>query len=306
MSRRGKAFPIVTLGVCVKNAERTIGDCIDTITRQTYSKRRIDRIIVDGNSTDKTLRIIQSALAHARIQSRIYSDHSRGLGFARHLVVSQAKGEYVVFVDADVELTQDFVQKQVEFMENNLSVGASIGRYMCKRGNRISTLWGISHELAFDRFIGTDAVIFRRQALEDAGNFDTNIRGAAEDLDAFMRIKSEGWQITVNASAPFFHKCRGSLRELLTEENWFGYGNHYLLHKNKSSHLFQRYIRSTLGCVPYSLHMASKVYQTKHWKSSFAIPILFVLARIAWWGGFVRAHLAGYGHGILPNQILEE
>jgi len=164
----------------VKNAERTIRDCIDTVIGQTYPQRLVDLVIVDGDSTDKTIFIIKDALARGRIMSRLYSDHSKGLGYARHLVMFNAKGEYVVFVDADVELSRDFVQRQVEFMENHVGVGASVGRYMCKHGSYISTLWGLWHEIDFDKFLGADATIFRRQALEAAGGFDANIRGAGE------------------------------------------------------------------------------------------------------------------------------
>ena len=138
----------ITVGVCVKNSERTIKGAIDGILNQNYPREQMQVIIVDGCSTDRTLPIIKNMISETDMSVEILSDKGKGLGAARQTVVDNAKGDYIVFVDGDVELQEDFVQKQVDFMEKNPKVAAAVGRYMFKEGNLLSTVWSLCcHEV---------------------------------------------------------------------------------------------------------------------------------------------------------------
>jgi len=114
--------PKVTIGVCVKNVERTIYNTLNSILSQDFSHNLIEIIIVDGKSIDETLKIIKRILKRCDIKSRIFIEN-KGLGFARQLVVENASGKYIVWVDGDMIIPNDFVRKQVEFMEKNPKVG---------------------------------------------------------------------------------------------------------------------------------------------------------------------------------------
>jgi glycosyltransferase involved in cell wall biosynthesis len=284
----------IAFGVCVKNNERTIKTAIDSILKQKYPRELMQLIIVDGCSTDRTLPIIEKMTSEIDISAEIFSDQGKGLGAARQMVVDNAKGDYIIFVDGDVELQEDFVQEQVDFMEKNPKVATAVGRYMFKEGNLLSTVWSLFCHVAPQ--LGTDGTIFRLEALRQVDGFDENIRGAAEDTDVIRRISKKGWASSANDEAQFYHNCRESLREFWKEQAWRGSGNHYLNHKHGSSDALWRNVPA--GSFKYGLELAVKSYGLTNRKTSFLIPPVMVFGNLAWWFGFIKAHLNGYGHGI--------
>jgi glycosyltransferase involved in cell wall biosynthesis len=285
----------ITVGVCVKNSERTIQGTIDGILNQKYPREQMQVIIVDGCSTDRTLPIIKNMASEMNMPVEILSDKGKGLGAARQMVVDNAKGDYIIFVDGDVELQEDFVQKQVDFMEKNPKVATAVGRYMFKEGNLLSTVWSlVCHGTPPVGTEGTDGTIFRLEALRQVEGFDENIRGAAEDTDVIIRIRKEGWTLSGNEEAQFYHNCRQSLKEFWKEQAWIGSGSHYLNHKHGCLNPLWR--RLPAGSLRYGLELAIKSYRSTNRKTSFLIPPLLMFGKIAWWFGFIKAHFDGYGH----------
>lgn len=283
-----------TVGVCVKNNERTIKGAIESILSQKYPRELMQVIVVDGCSTDGTLTIIKNMTSEMDVLVEIFSDKGKGLGAARQIVVDNAKGDYLVFVDGDVELQEDFVQRQVDFMEKNPKVAISVGKYMFKEGNILSTVWNLSCNAVPQ--LGTDGTVFRLEALRQVGGFDENIRGASEDKDVILRIRKKGWGFSVNEEAMFYHNCRQNFKEFWEEQAWVGSGNHYLNHKHGYLNPLWRSVPA--GYFGYGLKLAGKSYNSTHRKRSFLIPPLMVFGNIAWWFGFIKAHLKGYGHEI--------
>jgi len=78
--------PIATIGVCVKNAEANINEAITSVIDQNFPSERMEIIVVDGCSRDKTLAIIKEHLSGTNINGRFFSEN-KGLGFARQAVV---------------------------------------------------------------------------------------------------------------------------------------------------------------------------------------------------------------------------
>lgn len=106
----------VSIIVPVYNCERHITECIDSILSQTYQD--IDVVVVDDGSTDQSSVIIKSL---ARKDSRItyIRQSNQGVSAARNKGLSIAKGEYVMFVDADDYLNRhDAVSQVVQVVED--------------------------------------------------------------------------------------------------------------------------------------------------------------------------------------------
>ncbi len=211
------------------------------------------------------------------------------------MVVDRAKGKYVIFVDADVNLLPDFVKSHVNFMEANLRTGVAFGKPMHQEGTLVSTIIDLQSYVTAV-IMGTEATVFRSEALKQVGGFDTNIKGAAEDRDLIVRIQAKGWQVSVNETARFFHKCRENLRDFWNEQLWFGYGDHYFNHKHKNTDA--SWHKLPFGVFIWGLRTASKAYESTHRKDSFLIPIQTAFGNIGWWFGFMKGHLDGYGHEI--------
>jgi glycosyltransferase involved in cell wall biosynthesis len=288
----------VTIGVCVKDSEKTIKESIDSIINQKYPKELLQIVIVDGCSKDKTLPIIASLTSKANARVEIYSDEGKGLGAARQIAVNHTNGKYMIFVDADVRILNDFIEKHVRYMEENPDVCIAFGRPMrpMRQGETLLSAVISLCDYATDGHIGCHATIFRSEALRQVGGFDANIKGAAEDRDVIARSRAKGWLVSTNEKARFFHKNRDNFRDFWKEQKWFGYGDHYLNHKHKKSDPVSHRLPAVMFI--YGLRIALKAYKLTHRKMSFLIPLQMVLGSTAWWVGYVKGHMDGYGHEI--------
>jgi glycosyltransferase involved in cell wall biosynthesis len=111
-----KKISIIT--VCF-NAEKTIEETIKSVLSQTY--KNIEYIIVDGKSTDSTLKIVGK---YKKKISKIVSEKDKGLYDAMNKGVRKASGEIIYFLNADDVLVDKHVIREVmeEFEREELDL----------------------------------------------------------------------------------------------------------------------------------------------------------------------------------------
>ncbi len=283
----------VTVGLCVKNSAATVERAVNSIIAQDYPPELIELLIVDGSSRDKTIPIIKERLLHADIKQKFFNEN-QGLGKARQTVIENALGHYVVWVDGDMELPNDFIRKQVEFMNANPSVGIGKGKYgLNRKDNLVAALENMEFLINFknegetdSKSLGTSGCIYRVQAIREAGGFDENFKGVGEDMDAEYRVRKQGWKLYVT-NAVFYETRRQTWRSLWDEYFWHGYGWQSLLSKNRD----MVNITKLLPPVAMAVEIARvpKAYKLTYQKAAILLPFHYVFKRIAWFLGFMES-----------------
>jgi glycosyltransferase involved in cell wall biosynthesis len=254
-------------------------------------------IFVDDGSTDRTPSIIKREVSKMDIDSKLFRQEWKGLGVARNIVVENARGKYIIWVDGDMSLSSDFVCKQVEFMEKNPSVGVGKGRYgLCITGNIVSDLENIEyfvttfqdHEKNTSSSLGTGGAIFRLEAIKAIGGFDPNITGAGEDSDVEYRMKNAGWALAITP-AIFYEKSRETWKSLWNKYFWRGEGTAKLFEKKeiKGIHKLWPPIILAVEC-----NRVKKAYRLTNNKIVFLLPLHYIFKRIAWLAGFLKNSIA--------------
>lgn len=289
--------PVVTIGLCVKDAEETIREAVDSVINQTFPHNSMEIIFVDDGSKDNTLEIISDYASKINIRTKVFHTEWRGLGPARQTVVDNASGEFILWVDDDSQLSKDYVNQQVNFMKQHPSVGIAAGVFgVLPDDNWTATLENVSYVIArlresgkpTSKLISTAGSIFRVIAIRNVGGFDCSITGAQEDTDLAYRIREDGWQFYIT-NAEFYHKQRKTWKALWKQHYWYGYGLHLMSHKNKGRSL----VRDRPGDIlPFSFY----AYKLTHRKVVFLLPVNFVFKKTALLLGFLKAHRDGYGH----------
>lgn len=82
------------------NAEKHIGRCLDSLLDQNIPQTDYEIIIRDDGSTDQTVLIIQG-YCNTNANVKLYKDTNKGAYIQRNLLLKQANGDYIYFVDAD-------------------------------------------------------------------------------------------------------------------------------------------------------------------------------------------------------------
>lgn len=112
---------LLSIIIPVFNGENKIKRCLDSI--QKINSFDVEFIIVDDGSTDKTKDICN---VYKKIDNRIrvFSQKNSGVSKARNLGLKYSTGKYIGFLDADDELTEDYVEIIKELSRNDCELFA--------------------------------------------------------------------------------------------------------------------------------------------------------------------------------------
>ncbi|GAB6905310.1 putative glycosyltransferase [Desulfosarcina cetonica] len=173
--------PIVSVVVAVRNGEQFIERTLTSIALQTYSHTEI--IVVDNHSTDRTREIA------SRFTDNIFIRGPERSAQRNYGIIDVAHGEYALYIDADMILTQDLLQSCIWCMEANAYVGLHIPEIILAQG-----YWGAVRR--FERTFYTGSLIdgarfFKRSVFKSIGGFDEKLTGP-EDWDLDKRLSQVG------------------------------------------------------------------------------------------------------------------
>lgn len=102
---------LISIIVPVFNTSKYLPHCLDSILHQTY--KNIEVIIVDDGSTDDSLKIIKK-YAKENSNIRYFTQKNCGQATARNKGVKFANGDYIMFVDSDDYVSDEFCQVAYE------------------------------------------------------------------------------------------------------------------------------------------------------------------------------------------------
>lgn len=114
-----KSIPLVTVVIPMFNAFPFIGEMLECMEKQTYSNWEL--IIVDDGSTDESVSTVEK---FAKSDSRIKlikrpENRKKGGNTCRNIGLENAKGEYIIWFDADDLIATYCLEQRVKYMEQN-------------------------------------------------------------------------------------------------------------------------------------------------------------------------------------------
>jgi glycosyltransferase involved in cell wall biosynthesis len=112
---------LVSVVMPVFNAERFVGQAIESILTQTY--RNLEFLILNDGSTDRTEEIVKSF--HDQRIRYFRSESNLGLVSQLNSGLANTSGKYIVRMDADDIARPNRIERQVLFMENHPEIGVS-------------------------------------------------------------------------------------------------------------------------------------------------------------------------------------
>lgn len=161
--------PLVSVITPSYNAERFIGESIQSVLNQTYDNWEM--IIVDDKSTDNTVEIVQKFIDQdARIRIIRLQENS-GSAIARNTAIDQALGKYIAFLDSDDVWLPEKLSKQVQFMEeNNLTFSFTKYVRMYEDGTLTNGYSKVPKKITYEKLmkhcvIGCLTVMLNREAI---------------------------------------------------------------------------------------------------------------------------------------------
>lgn len=201
------------------NGSKYIKQCIDSLKRQTY--KGYELIIVDNASKDDSIKIIEKIYPSAKL---IKNQENKGFSTAVNQGIKAAKGEYVVLLNNDTVVFEDWLENLVKCIEKDKKIFSACSKmirynekdkiddagdeynilgwaYKCGDGESIE-------KYTKDRQVFSScggAAIYRKSVFEEIGYFDESFFAYMEDVDISYRAKIHGYKNMYSSSAKVYH-----------------------------------------------------------------------------------------------------
>ncbi len=186
------------------NAARTLPDCLTALKTQKLAPDEI--IVVDDGSTDGTVQAARENGAQVVTQSH------QGPGAARNAGIRQAKGDLLLFTDADCTPVQNWTIEMSGPFVDPLVAGVK-GSYVTAQAETVARLVQCEFEERYDMqdrhssidLIDTYSAAFRADVLRDVGGFDPAFPEANEDVELSYRLARAGKRLLFHRQAVVSH-----------------------------------------------------------------------------------------------------
>ena len=179
--------------ICVCfNSQETIGDCITSILKQTYKNSEL--VIIDGNSTDKTLSIIEN-FKQKMPNLKVISEKDKGVYDAMNKGIKIASGDVIGFLNSDDFYPNQGILNEVsQSFINDAKIDGCYSDLIYvdrKRPKKIVRYWQPHHFVkgSFSKgWMVPHPTFFARKVIYNKyGNFDLKYN-LASDVDLMIRF----------------------------------------------------------------------------------------------------------------------
>lgn len=268
-----ECFPTLSVIIPVRNEEKYISTTIGFIKGQDYPPDKIEILVADGESEDKTEEIVLS-IAEQDPRVSLLKNPRRLSSSGRNIGINNAVGEIIVFIDGHTFIDNDQLFNNIVRLmsENNLTIlsrpqfldtpknsffqnGVSLAR-------RSLIGHGLDSNIYSDKEMPVDptssGAIYKREVFDTIGIYDERF-DACEDYEFNYRAARRGFSSFTSMKLVVYYYPRESLVALYRQMRRYGIGRFRLA---------QKYPRTVLGgaIVP-----------------SLAIAVFFILGVLSFW-----------------------
>ncbi|HBB31421.1 MAG TPA: glycosyltransferase [Cyanobacteria bacterium UBA8803] len=265
-------LPKVSVIAPIYNGEADLPDLIRCLLSQTYPAERVEYLLVDNNSSDRTANLLEAAAVEAQsrgvklhplTENQIQSSYA-----ARNQAIKVATGEILAFTDADCRplpqwlslLVAPFADSKVGLVVGEVSAlpGKTLLEKHAERQGTMTQKDTLAHP--FCPYGQTANLAIRRQVFEEVGLFRPYMTTGG-DADMCWRIQRQTpWQLYFAEAAIVQHRHRATIAEFKSQWQRYGRSNKYLhelhgvelrpkLTARKSLYLLSRWLLKELPSV---------------------------------------------------------
>ena len=241
----------VSVVMPVRNEERSVAGAITSVLSQ--SETDLELLVVDGDSTDATLREVER-IAAVEPRVRILHNPQRTIPHALNLGLAAARGRYLARVDAHAAVNDTYLERGVTTLDADPDVAAVGGRRIgvaasasgVAAATALSSKFGVGDSINHYALTAQDTDhasfgVFRVDVLRAVGGWDVNLP-VNEDVDIDHRIMAAGHRIRFDPQMCIFWHVRESLPALGRQYRRYGRGKAAMVRKNGRSAVRVRHL----------------------------------------------------------------
>ncbi|MDV4150375.1 glycosyltransferase family 2 protein [Clostridium sp. AL.422] len=278
-----KKDTLVSFIVIAYNAGNKLASLLEDLKKQSYNHNNIEIILVDSSSSDNTKDIMNNFKNSVNdfMNIKVLDNPKKVLPSGWNVALKEAKGEIILRVDAHSSLPEDFIEKNVKYINEGEKI---VG------GHRISIIdednkWQRVLLTAEKSLFGSGIAAYRRsestkyvktlahaayskEVFDNVGMYNEKLF-RTEDNEMHYRMREKGYKFYFNPDIVSYHHARNEFSKMCKQKYLNGY-----------------WIGLTMGVCP-------KCFSIYH-----LVPFAFVIALI------IFSLLASIGGVVMPLALL--
>ena len=293
-------YSFLSIIIPCRNEEKFIGECLNSLLLQDYPKERMEILIIDGMSEDKTREIVEKfKIQNSTFNIQLIDNPQKFTPFGLNIGVKNAKGGIIIRMDAHAGYEKDYISKCVKCLGESGAdnVGGVIKTAPAENtisaraiALSISHFWGAggSHfRTGSDRTREVDTVFggcYKREVFDKIGLFDERLI-RCQDIEFNKRLKKAGGKIVLVPDVVAYYYPQstlfGFLKHNFADGIWTTYPLRFGVRIFSWRHLIPLFFVLTLPLsiwpyIPISLFFSAQIaFREKDLRLFFVMPLVF-------------------------------
>lgn len=208
-------LPLVSTVITTKNEEKNIETCIKSILTQSYPQERIEIIVVDNNSSDKTKELAQ------KYTDKVFNKGPERSAQRNYGLLEKSAGEYLLYLDADMTLSPNIIDGCTQTIDSDPQIVALHISEIVSGDKYFSRVRRFERSF-YDGTVIDGARFFKKAILQKVGGFDETMSGP-EDWDLDKKLKQLGkiGMLDKTVGVIFHNESEFNLKKYLSKKGYY-------------------------------------------------------------------------------------
>ena len=292
--------PLVSIIVINYNGKSYLKTCLESLSKVIY--KNLEIIVVDNNSSDGSIEFLIK-----NYPSIITLKLDKNYGFAKpnNMAAKLAKGDFLLFLNNDTEVTPPFVSELVDVLLNDKQIAICQSLLLKPNGemdssgdfiDKIGVVYNSKKPINSIRDISSArgaSMIIRKKIFEELHGFDEKFYVSFEDVDLGWRTWISGYKVVINPKSVVYHYGGSTQNSMKDQIAFHGLKNQlsmkitnfeakYVI-KNTLKFLIIYGIRELKILLDYKIKGATSMTSTKYEDGIAPKPnILTIIKALTW------------------------
>jgi len=215
----------VSIIIPCRNEEKFIGKCLDSLVTQDYPKEKLEILVIDGGSKDKTKEVVNTYSKKYDF-IKLFDNPKNITPTAMNIGIKNAKGEIVSKTDAHTTYQKDYVSKSIRYLfEYNADCVGGIALAKAKSNSLIAkaiTLvlsdkfgGGGAFRTRVEKSTFTDTAFgcfYKKEVFEKIGLFNEKLK-RSQDIEFNLRLNKAGGKVLLAPDIISYYYPKSNLKE---------------------------------------------------------------------------------------------
>jgi len=222
-------LPLVSVIIPCRNEAKFIANCLESILKQSYPKDKMEILVIDGMSGDKTREIIEKLKAkNEKLKIKVLDNPKKFTPFALNIGIKNSKGEIIIRLDAHATYIKDYILKCIKYLKeyNADNVGGVwkimprettlINKSICLASSSVFGAGNAYYRMGYSKGLKWVDTVFggcyKREVFKKIGLFNENLV-RSQDMEFNLRLKKAGGKILLVPDIIAYYYPKSNFKE---------------------------------------------------------------------------------------------